>query len=120
MDLDTVLSADQPYLVSVHDERDAIPRVRTEPLAHVGGNRNSPAAAKEIPQQLAAFGRKETAGAVGTMVESGVRRQQVEDAAARAAFGVCRPEQDPSDARMYQRPGAHGAGLQGDVERRAW
>ena len=46
----------------------------------------------------------------------------VEEAAAidhRAAFHVLRPKHQPADARMADRPGAHGAGLQGDHQGQA-
>jgi len=50
------------------------------------------------------------------MVETPVGRQQVENAAAGTAPGVCRAEHHAGDPGVHQRAGAHEAGLECGVQ----
>src|SRR5690242_3341203 len=43
-------------------------------------------------------------------------REQIDDAAAGARLGVVRAEDEAAQPRVHDRPGAHDAGLEGDIE----
>src|SRR5450432_2573686 len=73
---------------------------------------------EEAPQQGAAFLAAHPPEHVDPVRHFGVARD-IEDAAARAGFGVPGAEHHPGDARIDGGADAHGAGLQGHVENRA-
>ena len=87
---------------------------RTQPAPGIP----SVAAAEELLQQLAGSRLEHPADDLGLVVQPRVVEDAIERPG-RAPLRVRRAEDHAGDAREHQRPGAHRARLEGDVERRA-
>src|SRR5439155_14381492 len=74
---------------------------------------------EELREQLSRFVRENPAGHGGVMVEL-LLGKEIDDAAAGAGLGVGGAVDEPRDARVHGRPGAHGAGLERAVARAAF
>lgn len=72
---------------------------------------------KKRSQQLAASIPQNTAIDIHPVVESMIRRQQIEYTAGRARLRIGGTEHDPFDPGMHNRTGAHWAGFERDIER---
>ena len=71
---------------------------------------------EKAAQQIAAFLAQNIPLTLEAMIEALVRGQQVKDAAAGTALGIAGAVNDAGDAGMDEGTGAHGTGLEGDVE----
>jgi len=74
--------------------------------------------AKKVGQQRRTLCLADAAGDLGTVVEPPVAHH-IPQRADGAGLGIPRAEHQPRDARQYECPGAHRAGLEGDRERAA-
>ncbi len=76
------------------------------------------AGGEKTRQELSAFCGKHTTRSFGMMVQARLGKQ-VQHAARHAGFRIRRTEHHPRNARMHDCPGAHHAGFQRHVQRRA-